>query len=465
MTISAWRKKLMLFFILFCPVSLSLAQESLCNSEYKGQVLDQARLSSILASHARLPLNLGGATLSHANLKNLQLNSINLCRTDISFSELQNSNLSYANLGHAFLQASNLSNGNLEHADLEQANLSNSQLHNASLKYANLKNANLGGADLEGADLSVANLEGANLTNAKLNGADLRFANLKNTDLSNANLQDANLEGAFLISANLDQAILKNTNLMDVDLKDAIYQPKLNNLPDLISFLSVKNLRYIYFQNVNNSRAALTELRNAYMILGMRAMEHYITSTIKYHEMISDWERGGWHSLESALGYVFFYVTCDYGADPIRPIKILLMSILFFSIPYRVALSKASKHAGIMSIWAPRRFYHWNKIKRVESLPFFFSKLLNNRFIGREQCGFEKQCRLLSLAIFFSLLSTFSIGWKEINVGNWISHLQAREYTLKGKGWVRAVAGFQSLLCAYLIVLWILCYFGRPFEW
>jgi hypothetical protein len=31
-------------------------------------------------------------------------------------------------------------------------------------------------------------------------------------------------------------------------------------------------------------------------------------------------------------------------------------------------------------------------------------------------------------------------------------------------GWVRMVSGLQSLLNVYLLVLWVLTYFGRPFE-
>jgi hypothetical protein len=60
-------------------------------------------------------------------------------------------------------------------------------------------------------------------------------------------------------------------------------------------------------------------------------------------------------------------------------------------------------------------------------------------------------------------LSAFHIGFRELNVGNWISRLQAREYALQAVGWVRVVAGVQSLLSVYLLAIWALTYFGRPF--
>jgi len=73
--------------------------------------------------------------------------------------------------------------------------------------------------------------------------------------------------------------------------------------------------------------------------------------------------------------------------------------------------------------------------------------------------------RLARIAIFFSILSAFQIGWRDLNVSNWISRIQSREYSLRAKGWVRIVAGSQSIVSAYLIVLWALAYFARPFEW
>ncbi len=42
--------------------------------------------------------------------------------------------------------------------------------------------------------------------------------------------------------------------------------------------------------------------------------------------------------------------------------------------------------------------------------------------------------------------------------------MQPREYTLRAKGWVRVVSGAQSLISVYLIAMWVLTYFGRPFE-
>jgi hypothetical protein len=40
----------------------------------------------------------------------------------------------------------------------------------------------------------------------------------------------------------------------------------------------------------------------------------------------------------------------------------------------------------------------------------------------------------LGYAVYFSVLSAFHIGWRELNVGNWISRLQFRTYILPSSG-------------------------------
>jgi len=70
----------------------------------------------------------------------------------------------------------------------------------------------------------------------------------------------------------------------------------------------------------------------------------------------------------------------------------------------------------------------------------------------------------MGYAAQFSLLSAFHIGFREFNVGTWIARLQPRRYTLEPTGWVRVVFGLQSLLSVYLLALWALTYFGRPFQ-
>jgi hypothetical protein len=66
-------------------------------------------------------------------------------------------------------------------------------------------------------------------------------------------------------------------------------------------------------------------------------------------------------------------------------------------------------------------------------------------------------------SMFFSLMSAFNIGFRDINFGRWLRLLTRQEFDIKAAGWARVVAGWQSLISVYFIALWVLTYFGRPF--
>ena len=72
--------------------------------------------------------------------------------------------------------------------------------------------------------------------------------------------------------------------------------------------------------------------------------------------------------------------------------------------------------------------------------------------------------KALGIGLYFSVLSTFHIGWRDLNGGSWIARIQSREYTLSATGRARVVSGVQSLISVYLLAMWALTYFGRPFE-
>ena len=76
----------------------------------------------------------------------------------------------------------------------------------------------------------------------------------------------------------------------------------------------------------------------------------------------------------------------------------------------------------------------------------------------------EGPWRALLWGLYFSMLSAFHIGWRDLNVGTWITRIQPTEFALRGRGWVRIASGLQSLMSVYLVAMWVLTYFGRPFQ-
>ncbi len=80
-------------------------------------------------------------------------------------------------------------------------------------------------------------------------------------------------------------------------------------------------------------------------------------------------------------------------------------------------------------------------------------------------CIPKKNLHLASkYCLWFSIINTFRFGWKDLSLGTWLSLLQRGEYVLKPSGWVRRVAGIQSLVGLLLLGLWAYCSFWGPIE-
>jgi hypothetical protein len=71
--------------------------------------------------------------------------------------------------------------------------------------------------------------------------------------------------------------------------------------------------------------------------------------------------------------------------------------------------------------------------------------------------------RALSWELYFSVLSAFHFGWRDLNIGNWIGRASPDEYVLRPIGWTKVASGIQALLSVYLLAIWALAYFGGPF--
>jgi hypothetical protein len=161
---------------------------------------------------------------------------------------------------------------------------------------------------------------------------------------------------------------------------------------------------------------------------------------------------------------VWFELPSGYGMVPSRALAGLGLLITLFSVLYMVAVTTRGP-AGIWMVWLPDRVHkaesEANPV-RVTST-WLFSPLRMWK-AGRMRRGLACGLSVLLIGLYFSVLSAFSLGWRELNVGTWIARLQSREYVLRATGWVRTVSGIQSLLSVYLLALWVLTYFGRPFE-
>lgn len=407
------------------PAGPVVADESDCHGPFKGRKLSPGELSAVLEAHKKALSRRGGSG-GAAQAETSQAGLADLCGAD----------LSWANLSRAYLREANLSG--------------------ADLGVANLSGADLGGVNLSGAHLVLTNLSGAYIGVANLSGADLR---------------EANLSGAFLGGANLSSASLEMA-----DLAGALFAPR-PGPPDIPALAFAKNLRSM--RTALGSLPALTEIREAFKKSGFRDVERDFTYLIKATQEAEELKN---NPLEGWLNRVFFRWTCAYGAEPGRCLLLLFALAGLLSPVYLYALARPGG-GGLWAIWSADRVHKSEgqadpvRLSFAEPFPPAAEARTEPSYLAafrppprkpgplaRARRSLGRLLNAWGLALYFSLLSAFHFGWRDLNVGNWIARVQPREYALRPTGWVRVVSGLQSLISVYLVALWVLSYFGRPFE-
>jgi hypothetical protein len=350
-----------------------------------------------------------------------------------------------------------LSPADFTDADLSDANLTFIDLSGAIFGSANLSDANLSDANLAYADLSDANLSHADLANTKLTRADMTGANLCRAYLRGADLKDARMFGANLNGADLSAADLSGAYLGYASVTNTIFEPKTN--PNVRAFASAKGLELLTY---DTSQDALTQLRKAFKDDGFRDQERKVTYALKRREIDVASTKGPAGYADYLFNRVCFDLTCQYGMSPGRPLQLMIALWLLCSFVYLIFFIHLSKRSGLYSIPSPEfgrdEKEHPSSPQRIRWQHGYSRGLRGLGSRALQELG------LLRTAMFFSLMSAFNIGFRDINFGRWLRLLTKREYDIKAVGWARPVSGLQSLISVYFIALWILTYFGRPFE-
>lgn len=340
-----------------------------------------------------------------------------------------------------------------ERAMLREANLRGANLRDANLRQADLTETDLRGAELHRADLTDAVLSTAYLSNADLRDTVLSSAYLYTADLSGASLISANLHGANLIRANLREANLRDADLTEADLREAdlsganlrhtVYEPSAGPAPEQIAY--ARNLSWITWrQNALPIKALRDRLKDA----GFGLAERQVTAALRRHEA-------------SLVETILFDWTCEFGANALRPLWFVGGIWLVCSLGYWLSLHRANS-SGLYLLASGKKVNAGNERLRVRQLRYYPPPRSRwPRYILRRA---HRELRALRTAALFSLMSTFNIGFRELNFGRWIRMIQPREFDLKAHGWPRVVSGLQSLLSVGLVALSLLSYLGRPFE-
>jgi uncharacterized protein YjbI with pentapeptide repeats len=366
-----------------------------------------------------------------------------LCNIDLSHAKLTNADLSDAQLTGANFAGAKLNGANLAGAELNFAVFLEADLTGANLDDAELDHANLFGANLNGANLTFAHLADTILSTANLNGA-----NLDSADLTNANLNNANLSGAALVNAHMDGARIAGTNLTNMSYAPLFAPPN--------PFVAgIKGLSTVTFPP--GRETGLVQLRDFLQKAGLRDLEREATFAIERGETknsLDHWRQNSAGAAEGIFRYVAFDQTTRYGMRPSRAL-LLIAAIWLLLIPiYAWPIWRTKRPPTASSVY---RIWPKDRVEIREHKPTLDSPARIERLHRRGLAA-------IGWSAYFSLLSAFQIGYREFSVGSWLSRAQPRNFALEATGWVRMVSGIQSLLSVYLLAMWVLTYFGRPFQ-
>lgn len=436
-----------------------LKYADLSDADLSGAHLDHAELSGADLSSSHLDhAELYFASLSSSHLNRAELSGANLSGAHLDHAQLYSASLSSSYLNDADLSGANLSWADLDHADLDDAHLDHAVLEVADLSGAGLTNAHLNHADLGSADLSGASLLAAHLDHADLRNANLSGAGLAGANLSGASLLDANLSGANLLNAHLDHADLyrasvTGASLAHTYLTDAIYAPA--SAPPDPYVAGIQGLSTVTFPFGNET--GLVQLRDLLQKAGLRDLEREATFAIGRGETkhsLYKWKQDPSGAVGGIFRYVAFDLTTAYGLWPSRAL-LLIAAFWLLLIPIYA-----------WPIWQTKRPPTASNVCRI--WPKDRVEVRDHQLTLDNPARIERLHRRGLAAIgwsaYFSLLSAFQIGYREFSVGSWLSRAQPRNFALESTGWVRTVSGIQSLLSVYLLAMWLLTYFGRPFQ-
>jgi uncharacterized protein YjbI with pentapeptide repeats len=448
----------------------------------KGQFKTLEDLRRVLQSHNAWAWSRGG---EQADLSNVEL-----CNAD-----LHDLNLRGIKLQHAKLAGSNLERADLAGADLSDADLSGADLQGAIIESAKVESVLFIGANLQHIAISNSDLRSANFVDADLRGAMIRWSRLEGSyfhrtnasgaafwqvELPNALISDSELSGAYLFASDVNGVVFEPTSLpairqmaTSLNLESLTYSNNPDGLFQLRKqfqdggfLLQERQTTYALKRTQSNFRR-LAALQTSWVCTSLRPLISEAAIRDLTKRFGSDIGRGKtcsyWRTIADWVDYRFdqalFDWTCRYGLEPSRSLRLLLAGIGLWSLAYLFFMQLPAR-------WRSGVYY----VLKSESSAAIKTKISLHPTVGvklgltRALTFLKTEFGLIRLAVMFSLMSAFNIGFREISFGHWIRLLTIEEYDLKAEGWARPVSGLQSLFSVAMVALWFLSYFGRPFA-
>lgn len=364
---------------------------------------------------------------------------------------------------------------------LAKVRMVNAVLTNAKVLNADLSGADLNGANLTGSFFQQVDLQDANLSRGLLDRIRLIDSRLTGADLTGASLSSSSLWGTDFSYADFKDAKLDGADFRDALLCNADFEPMtIPTDPRLLA--TARGLEFLSFRDRPD---ALTVLRSQLREKGFRSQERKLTYALKWHEAEEYWGRCFTGSSEACaefgLNELLLDWTCGYGLVPERALLLLARLWVLCAFVYWCFL-RFSKQGGLYLIpsrQGGRNVLPHPKLQRIKpharnlrATPDSQTGNKTRFLIGRVRSllfrkpfrRIRRRCPLLRAAVWFSTVSAFNIGFRDVAAGRWLRLLTGREYEIRARGFLRMLSGFQALLSVGLLAIWVLTYFGRPFD-
>jgi hypothetical protein len=330
------------------------------------------------------------------------------------------------------------------YANLRGSDFSKTQLEDVSFEGACLIGANFKSSDLWAVTFNSANLWRTDFANTRIAGTLFRQSLLVDTDFSDADMRFIDFASAAYMAAKDPKIFI---SLMGLEAMTwSIQEWSEQNRELAFRCVAPPSDRQSFSLAYSDSQSfSLIRLRKMFTDSGYTDYAKRTTVAIehgKYEEMMysKDWLT----ELEGVTRYVIFGVSTSYGLYPSRALTFLIISVFCFSFIYWpvIAIKRRANDKGIFRILPDDR------IVRAKGGYQLMKKKVQKIYLPWR--------RAYLYALLFSISSAFQLGWKDINIGAWVSRLQPREFALVAKGWVRSVAGIQTLVSLGLLVIWVL---------
>jgi hypothetical protein len=211
-------------------------------------------------------------------------------------------------------------------------------------------------------------------------------------------------------------------------------------------------------------------LRKSFLEEGFLNAARQITAAIHRHN-------------QNSLEFLFFDLTCEWGANYLRPLELAGGLSLICSVIYWIGM-RFAKRSDLYVVATGQRITTAKGKERVFRIgarapqPDTNPDQLELEFPQKQKRStrtwaalwpatkrlLRREFRSLGTTILFSLMSVFNLGFREFNFGRWIRMVQPRDFDIRASGWMRTVSGIQSLLGVVLVALSLLSYLGHPFD-